>query len=60
MTNPQSQWLRTLFNADQDAGTPEAPAPAEPIDGPIIPGQEKAPARVPRNATGSFLANLFN
>lgn len=58
---PQSrQWIRTLFNADQGTETPEATAPAGTIAGPVIPGQEKTPASVPRNATHGFLADLFN
>lgn len=41
---PQArQWIRTLFNADQDTGTPESPTPPAPITGPVIPGQEKQP-----------------
>lgn len=41
--NPQTQWIRTLFNADQGVETPEATAPAGPITGPVIPGQEQRP-----------------
>lgn len=55
--SPEILAARALF------GGPPAPAPEpvpEPITGPIIPGQEKAPPPQNRTNTGSFLDRLFD